>query len=80
MRAVSPILREGGSVILTTSFIIHAGRPGLSLLSASKAALRSLARTWSREFLERKIRVNAISPGGIDTPLLGRSGVANYRQ
>lgn len=72
MQAISPILRKGASVILTTSFIIHVGRPGLSLLSASKAAVRSLARTWSRELLERKIRVNAISPGGIDTPLLGR--------
>lgn len=72
MQAVSPILRDGASVILTTSFIIHAGRPGLSLLSASKAAVRSLARTWSRELLERNIRVNAISPGIIDTPLHGR--------
>ena len=74
MQAASPILREGASVILTTSFIIHVGRPGLSLLSASKAAIRSLARTWSRELLDRKIRVNAISPGGIDTPLHSRSG------
>jgi len=74
MQAVSPILRAGASVILTTSFVIHAGRPGLSLLSASKAAVRSLARTWSRELLDRTIRVNAISPGGIDTPLHGRSG------
>ena len=72
MQAVVPILRDSASVILTTSFIIHAGRPGLSLLSASKAAVRSLARTWSRELLERNIRVNAISPGIIDTPLLGR--------
>ena len=72
MQAVSPILRAGASVILTTSFIIHVGRPGLSLLSASKAAVRSLARTWSRELLDRHIRVNAISPGGIDTPLIGR--------
>lgn len=74
VQAMSPLLREGASVILTTSFIIHVGRPGLSLLSASKAAVRSLARTWSREFLDRKIRVNALSPGGIDTPLHGRGG------
>jgi NAD(P)-dependent dehydrogenase (short-subunit alcohol dehydrogenase family) len=50
------------------------GRPGLSLLSASKAAVRSLARTWSRELLDQRIRVNALSPGGIDTPLHGRGG------
>jgi len=74
MQAVSPILRDGASVILNTSFIIHVGRPGLSLLSASKAAVRSLARTWSRELLDRRIRVNALSPGGIDTPLHGRGG------
>jgi NAD(P)-dependent dehydrogenase (short-subunit alcohol dehydrogenase family) len=72
MQAVAPILRRGASVILTTSFIIHVGRPGLSLLSAAKAAVRSFARTWSREFLDRKIRVNTISPGFIDTPLIGR--------
>lgn len=74
MLAISPILREGASVILTTSFIIYVGRPGLSLLSASKAAVRSLARTWARELLFRNIRVNAISPGGIDSPLHGRGG------
>lgn len=74
MQAILPILRSGASVILMTSFIIHVGRPGLSLLSASKAAIRSLARTWSRELLDRDIRVNAISPGGIDTPLHGRGG------
>ena len=72
MQAVAPILRHGASVILSTSFIIHVGRPGLSLLSAAKAAVRSFARTWSREFLDRKIRVNTISPGFIDTPLIGR--------
>lgn len=72
MQSVAPILRQGASVILTSSFIIHVGRPGLSLLSAAKAAVRSLARTWSREFLDRKIRVNTISPGFIDTPLIGR--------
>lgn len=72
MQAVSPVLHKGASVILTTSFIIHVGRPGISLLAASKAALRSLARSWSRELLDRQIRVNAISPGSIDTPLITR--------
>ena len=72
MQAMAPILNKGASVILTTSFIIHVGRPGISLLAASKAALRSLARSWSRELLDRQIRVNAISPGSIDTPLISR--------
>jgi NAD(P)-dependent dehydrogenase (short-subunit alcohol dehydrogenase family) len=74
VRAMSPLLRDGASIILNASFIIHVGRPGLSLLSASRAAVRSLARTWSREFLDRRIRVNAINPGGIDTPLHNRGG------
>jgi len=72
MQAVSPLIRRGGSVILLTSFLNQVGRPGLSLLSASKAAVRSLARSWSRELLDRQIRVNAISPGGINTPLQSR--------
>lgn len=80
MQAIEPIMKAGASVILSSSFIIHVGRPGLSLLSASKAAVRSLARTWSREFLDRKIRVNAISPGFIDTPLIGRNRSAEELQ
>ncbi len=72
MQAVSPLIRRGGSVILLTSFLNQVGRPGLSLPWAFKAAVRSLARSWSRELLDRQIRVNAISPGGIDTPLQSR--------
>jgi len=72
MQAIAPILRAGASVILNTSFLNQVGRPGLSLLSASKAAVRSFARTWSAELLDRGIRVNAISPGAIDTPLQRR--------
>lgn len=74
MQAVSPILREGGSVILNTSFINQVGFPGLSVLAASKAAVRYLARSWSRELLDRKIRVNAVSPGAIDTPIQDKFG------
>ena len=76
MQAISPLIRAGGSVILNTSFLNQVGRSGLSLLSASKAAVRSLARTWSRELLDRQIRVNAVSPGGIDTPLQTRGRTA----
>lgn len=72
MQAISPLLREGASVILNTSWLAEVGTPGLSLLSASKAAVRSLARTWSAEFLPRRIRVNAVSPGAIDTPIHAR--------
>ncbi|MEK6423583.1 MAG: SDR family oxidoreductase [Burkholderia gladioli] len=74
MQTAGPLLRDGASVILNTSFLTHVGRPGLSLLSASKAAVRSLARSWSSELLARRIRVNAVSPGYIDTPLHARRG------
>jgi len=74
MQAVTPVLRDGASVILNTSWLNQVGTPGLSLLSASKAAVRSLARTWSSELLSRRIRVNAVSSGATDTPIHGRGG------
>jgi NAD(P)-dependent dehydrogenase (short-subunit alcohol dehydrogenase family) len=75
LQSVLPQLREGSSVILNTSFVAQTGKHGISLTAAAKAALRSLARSWSYEFLDRKIRVNAIAPGGMDTPLLGKWGL-----
>lgn len=69
VQAVLPLLREGSSVILNTSWLNQVGLPGRAVLSASKAAVRSFARTMSAELLERKIRVNAISPGSIETPI-----------
>lgn len=64
-----PLLSEGASVILNTSWLNQVGAPGRSILSASKAAVRSFARTMSAELLDRRIRVNAISPGSIETPI-----------
>jgi len=63
-----PLLREGASIILTSSIVGSKGLPGVSIYSATKAALRSFARTWTTDLKERKIRVNALSPGSIDTP------------
>ncbi|MGV9801193.1 SDR family oxidoreductase [Mycobacterium sp. NPDC003449] len=62
-----PLLAEGSGVVLTTSIANQTGWDALSVYSASKAALRSMARTLSRELLPRGIRVNAISPGSVDT-------------
>jgi NAD(P)-dependent dehydrogenase (short-subunit alcohol dehydrogenase family) len=76
MQAVSPLLREGGAVVLNTSFLNTTGRIGLSLTAASKAAVRSFARTWSQELLPRRIRVNAVSPGFIKTPIMARMGMS----
>jgi NAD(P)-dependent dehydrogenase (short-subunit alcohol dehydrogenase family) len=60
-----PLLRDGGSIILNTSIANVLGHPGASVYSASKAAVRSFARTWTNELKDRKIRVNAVSPGSI---------------
>ena len=70
-----PLLRDGASVILTSSVVGSKGLLGVSVYSATKAALRSFARTWTTELKARKIRVNVVSPGPIDTP--GLRGLRN---
>lgn len=69
VQAALPLMRDGGSIVLNTSWLNQVGTPGRALLSASKAAVRSFARTLSAELLDRKIRVNAVSPGSIETPI-----------
>lgn len=69
VQQVLPLMRDGGSIVLNTSWLNQVGTPGRAILSASKAAVRSFARTMSAELLERKIRVNAVSPGSIETPI-----------
>ena len=64
-----PYLNDGASIILVASAGKTMGLPGRSTYSASKAALRSLARTWTNEFKDRKIRTNVLSPGPVDTPM-----------
>ena len=63
-----PLFKDGGSIILNSSIAASKGVEGFSVYSASKAAVRSFARTWTVDLRHRKIRVNAISPGPIDTP------------
>jgi NAD(P)-dependent dehydrogenase (short-subunit alcohol dehydrogenase family) len=70
-----PLIRNGGSVVLIGSIAGYVGVPGYSTYSATKAALRSFTRTWTREFNDRGIRFNTLSPGPIDTPIL--DGQAN---
>jgi NAD(P)-dependent dehydrogenase (short-subunit alcohol dehydrogenase family) len=65
-----PLMAEGGSIILTSSIASIKGLHAHDTYSAAKAAVRSLARTWTVEFKGRGIRVNAISPGAIDTPII----------
>ncbi len=69
VQAVVPLMPPGSSIILNTSWLDQRGVPGRGILSASKAAVRSLTRTFAAELAERKIRVNAVSPGSIITPL-----------
>ena len=69
-----PLMRDGGSIIMTGSIASVKGFPGLSVYNATKAAIRSFARTWTSDLKERKIRVNVISPGTIDTGVF--TGVA----
>jgi NAD(P)-dependent dehydrogenase (short-subunit alcohol dehydrogenase family) len=64
-----PIFQEGGSIILNASIGSSKGVEESSVYSATKAAVRSFARTWTVDLRHRKIRVNAISPGPIDTPI-----------
>jgi NAD(P)-dependent dehydrogenase (short-subunit alcohol dehydrogenase family) len=64
-----PLFQDGGSIILNASIAASKGVEASSVYSATKAAVRSFARTWTVELKQRKIRVNAISPGPIDTPI-----------
>jgi NAD(P)-dependent dehydrogenase (short-subunit alcohol dehydrogenase family) len=70
-----PFLNDGASIILNTSVVDSKGNAGLSAYAATKAALRSLARTTAAELVGRGIRVNTVAPGPIVTPILGRTGL-----
>lgn len=63
-----PLLPDGASIVLNSSIVGSKGLPSNSVYSATKAAIRSFARTWTTDLKDRHIRVNAISPGSIDTP------------
>ena len=67
-----PILHDGSSIVLMASIGASKGAEELSLYHATKATIRSFARTWTVDLRHRKIRVNAISPGPIDTPFVNR--------
>lgn len=70
-----PLMRDGGSILLNASVAASTGMDAFSVYSATKAAVRSFARGWTSDLKSRKIRVNAISPGAIETPILGKMGL-----
>lgn len=71
-----PILNDGASIIFNTSVNAHIGMPNSSVYAASKAALLAMNRVFATELATRKIRVNAVSPGPVETPLYGKLGLA----
>jgi NAD(P)-dependent dehydrogenase (short-subunit alcohol dehydrogenase family) len=73
VQKLAPLINRGGAVVLTTSIANVKGMPGLAAYGGAKAALRSLARMLAVELLPREIRVNAVTPGPIDTPILDKS-------
>lgn len=70
---LAPLMTEGGAVVFTTAVANVKGVPMVSAYSAAKAALRSMTRTLARELLPRNIRVNAVSPGPIETPIFSKT-------
>ena len=72
IQAALPFLNDGASIILNTSVSNVKGMPGLSVYAATKAAMRSLVRTLTMELAPRQIRINAMSPGPIETPVWGK--------
>jgi len=75
-----PHLRDGASIVLTGSIAGDMAIPGFSVYSASKAAVRSLARSMASELAPRGIRVNVLSPGPIETPIFGKMGLEQTQQ
>ena len=76
VQALAPLMPAGASIVLNTSWLDQVGTPGLSLLSATKAAVRSFTRTLAAELLSQGVRVNAVSPGATSTPIHGKTGMS----
>ena len=72
VQKLAPLINRGGSVVFTTSIANEKGMPGQLAYGAAKAALRSFARTLAAELVPREIRVNAVTPGPINTPILDK--------
>ena len=74
-KAAAPHIPDGGSIIFTASTAASVGMAAASVYSASKAAVRSFARSLGAELAPRGVRVNVVSPGPIETPIFGKAGL-----
>jgi len=72
-----PLMARGSAVVLNASINAHIGLPGTTVYGATKAAVVNMAKTMSADLAERGIRVNALSPGPIETPIFGRAGISS---
>ncbi|KJK52905.1 short-chain dehydrogenase [Lentzea aerocolonigenes] len=72
---LAPLIKPGGSIVFTTSVAVNLGSPGLSVYAGAKAAVRAFSRGLAAELAPADIRVNVVSPGFIDTPSMGVTGV-----
>jgi NAD(P)-dependent dehydrogenase (short-subunit alcohol dehydrogenase family) len=76
VQRLAPLVADGGAIVVTSSVADEGGTPGMIVYSATKAALVSMTSGFAAELLPRRIRVNAVSPGFIDTPTLGAAGLS----
>src|SRR6266571_4612406 len=74
-----PLMKEGSSIILNASIAGSTGTPAFGVYAATKAAVRSFARSWTSDLKDRKIRVNTLSPGPIATPIFGKIGLSEQQ-
>jgi NAD(P)-dependent dehydrogenase (short-subunit alcohol dehydrogenase family) len=72
-----PLMARGSAVVLNASINAHIGLPGTTVYGATKAAIVNMAKTMSADLAERGIRVNAVSPGPVETPIFGRAGISS---
>jgi NAD(P)-dependent dehydrogenase (short-subunit alcohol dehydrogenase family) len=75
VQKLAPIMRNGGAIILTGSIASNKVMPGHAVYAGSKAAILAFARSWAIELKDRRIRVNGLSPGPVDTPILDKLGI-----
>jgi len=80
VQTMAPLLRDGGAILLTSSVASRKVLEGHAVYAGSKAAIEAFARNWALEFKDRRIRVNVLSPGPTDTPILAKLGVAPQAQ